>query len=315
VHAATLHSGEAVAVKLQYPGMAASVHSDLALLRGLLQTVLAGSTALPQTEVMERVLADVERTLVAELDYVQEAQNLRWFGQHLHLPGLVVPQPVETHSSARVLTMQHLSGVHLNEWLWNSPTQAERDHYGQLLFDSFMHCAFDLKCLQADPHPGNYLFMPAGRLGLLDFGCCQTLSEGFCEGLAQAWSARLRQPADAAALHHAYVQLGLISPTLSLQDFSTQLSPLIDDLLAWQVLPFAADVFDFGSFPPPPRPSALQHRAAMVYLQAVPQELPYFDRAYLGLIQMLRSLGARVRTRNPWISGSLWEGSQPHKVG
>lgn len=315
VHAATLHSGEAVAVKLQYPGMAASVHSDLALLRGLLQTVLAGSTALPQAEVMERVLADVERTLVAELDYMQEARNLRWFGQHLHLPGLVVPQPVETLSSARVLTMQHLSGVHLDEWLSSGPTQAERDHYGQLLFDSFMHCAFGLRRLQADPHPGNYLFMLEGRLGLLDFGCCQSLSEAFCTGLRQAWSARLRQPPDTAALHQAYGQLGLIAPALSLQDFSTQLLPLVDDLLAWQVLPFGRPVFDFGTFPPPPRPGANQHQAALRYLQAVPSELPYFDRTYLGLTQMLRNLGARVRTRNPWISSSLWEGSQPHKVG
>ncbi len=59
--------------------------------------------------------------------------------------------------SPRVLTMQRLHGLHLDEWRRTQPSQAQRDHFGQLLFDTFMHGTFALNRLQADPHPGNYL--------------------------------------------------------------------------------------------------------------------------------------------------------------
>ena len=168
-----------------------------------------------------------------------------------------------------------------------------------------MRCLFDLRRLQADPHPGNYLFMPDARLGLLDFGCTRALSADFCEGLAMAWSAQLRQPRDEAQMQQAYLRLGLIAPTLSERDFHTQLMPALAELHAWQGLPFAVDVYDFGQLPPLPRMSATQQRQAMRHLHAMPPDMPYFDRAHLGLTQLLRTLGARVRTTNPWIHETL----------
>jgi hypothetical protein len=69
----------------------------------------------------------------------------------------------------------------------------------------------------------------------------------------------------------------------------------------WQCLPLQSAVYDFGQLPPPPQPDSAARRTATHYLRAVPPDLPHFDRAHLGLTQMLRSLGARVRTRNPWI--------------
>ena len=314
MHAATLHSGEAVAVKLQYPGMAASVRSDMALIRRLLQAVTGSAksaNALPNEAITQQVLADVELKLAEELDYLHEASQLIWFGQQFSGPnklqGLVVPQPIMALTSTRVLTMQHLPGLHLGEWLRTQPSQARRDHFGQLLFDTFMRCTFALHRLQADPHPGNYLFMDGaqadepGQLGLLDFGCTRQLQPGFCAGVASAWSALLYTPCDANRLHQAYLHLGMVSPGLSQHNFQTQLTPALADLQRWQTQPFAADVFDFGLHPPPPRMSTQQRHQALQHLQAMPPDLPYFDRAYLGLMQLLRTLGARVRTTNPWI--------------
>lgn len=299
VHGATLAGGEAVAVKLQYPGMAASIGSDMAMLRTLLQTLGRGSDGLPKADVMERVLADIEQKLAEELDYLHEAEQLGWFAQALAgRPDLVVPQTYPGLSSKRVLTMQRLKGLHLNEWLATEPSQAERDHFGQLLFDTFMHSLFTLRRLQADPHPGNYLFMSGGRLGLLDFGCTKQIGAPFCSALSAAWSALLRQPSDAAALQRAYLALGLIAPALKERDFREQLLPALAELQAWQVRPFGAEVYDFGQHPLPPRMNATQQRLAARHLQAMAPELPYFDRAYLGLVQMLKALGARVRTRN-----------------
>ena len=305
VHAATLANGEAVAVKLQYPGMAASMTSDMRMLRSLVQTLagpLAGGVdALPSALVIERVLADIELKLAEELDYVHEAQALQWFGQHLTLPGLVIPQAVTACSTRSVLTMQRLQGLHVAEWLQTQPSQSTRDHYGQLLFDTFMHCAFALRHVQADPHPGNYLFMPDGQLGLLDFGCTRKLSSAFCASIQTAWSACLRSPADAVALLEAYRSIGLVSPGMTEQDFCTQLMPALADLHTWQLLPFTQVIYDFAQHPPYPPRSPAHQRVAMQCLQSVPADLPYFDRAHLGLVQLLRTLGARVRTANPWI--------------
>jgi predicted unusual protein kinase regulating ubiquinone biosynthesis (AarF/ABC1/UbiB family) len=322
VHAATLHSGEAVAVKLQYPGMAASVRSDMALIRSLLQAVMASakgsgassgarSGGLPSRAIIANVMADIEEKLSEELDYLHEASQLVWFGQQLmgpeKLQGVVVPLPVMAFTSPRVLTMQRLHGLHLDEWLRTQPSQARRDHFGQLLFDTFMHCTFALHRLQADPHPGNYLFMDGaradepGQLGLLDFGCTRQMNPDFCAGVASAWSALLCTPSDATRLHQAYLQLGMVSPGLSQHKFQTRLMPALADLQRWQTQPFATDMFDFGQHPPPPRMSPQQRHQTLPLMHAIPPDLPYFDRAYLGLMQLLRALGARVRTTNPWI--------------
>jgi predicted unusual protein kinase regulating ubiquinone biosynthesis (AarF/ABC1/UbiB family) len=302
VHAATLHSGEEVAVKLQYPGMAASVSNDLQLLKSLLMALTRRADALPKARMVEQVMADIAQKLGEELDYLHEADQLTWFGQALSGHSRVVPQPLRALTSQRVLTMQHLPGLHLNEWLQTQPSQAARNQFGQTLFDTFMQCAFELRKLQADPHPGNYLFMPDGRLGLLDFGCTRALDARFCEAIQTAWSALLRTPVDTARLQAAYLQLGMIAPELSAIDFVNQLMPVLADLQHWQRLPFMADLYDFAQHPPMPTMQSATQRQAVAHMQNIPPDLPYFDRSYIGLVQMLKAMGAQVRTANSWIS-------------
>jgi predicted unusual protein kinase regulating ubiquinone biosynthesis (AarF/ABC1/UbiB family) len=306
VHRARLHDGRAVALKLQYPGIAATVQSDMRLLRSLLGGLAWGGAALPDGALLARVLDDIEATLMAELDYGQEAQALAWFGAELQLPGLVIPVPLPAHSTPQLLCMQALEGRHLQAWLAGEPSQAERDRAGQLIFDSFVAMLFKLRRLHADPHSGNYLFMADGQLGLLDFGCTRTLSPAFCEGLASAWSAGLR--GDRAALRQAYLALGLIAPGLDQPAFDAQLYPALAELLDWQLEPFRHEVFDFGRRGPMPRMQDRQHRVALQHLQGMPSELPYVDRAYLGLSQLLKQLGARVCTRNPYVHAAAGPG-------
>jgi predicted unusual protein kinase regulating ubiquinone biosynthesis (AarF/ABC1/UbiB family) len=150
----------------------------------------------------------------------------------------VVPLVYPNLSSRRVLTMQHLQGLHLNEWLGSNPSQTQRNPYGQLLFDHFLHCVLQLNRLQADPHPGNFLFMDDGRLGLLDFGCTRQLSPLFCE-VTQTTSRRRSSPAEESRhMHQHYQALGMLSPTFTQQEFATQVWPALADFHAWQRLPF-----------------------------------------------------------------------------
>jgi len=303
VHHAQLHGGERVVVKLQYPGIATSIGVDMRMIRTLLQGLRLSTDLLPESEIVERFMADIEDKLVEEVDYTREADQLRWFGAHASLAGIVVPQPIASHSTRHVLTMQALDGLHLDAWLATNPTQQARDRAGQLLLDWFLQSVFVWGRLHADPHPGNFLFLADGRIGVVDFGCTKTISPTFAAALAKAWCALLRhRPGDdCEALRDNYVGFAMISPNLSVDEFARELMPALAPLQAWQIAPFRTSRFDFASRSPYPAFEATQQRKIARYMTGFRDEIPYFERTYLGLNHMLKALGATVSTDNPWI--------------
>ncbi len=304
VHQATLSDGRAAAVKVQYPGIAASINSDMRMLRGILHAMALRTDAIPREEIIDRMMQELTVKLAEELDYEHETAQLQWFAQHVTLPGIVIPEVFTSHSSRRVLSMQRLDGLHLEAWLATEPTQALRDHFGQLLFDWFWHSIGTLGRLHADPHPGNFLFMPDGQLGVLDFGCTQNISTDFKAAMAQAWNALLERPRheDYTQVRLAYLALGVIDPELSLADFTAQLMPAITPLINWQLEPYRSASFDFRIKSPYPAPDRTHSKTMMRIAAGFHQDLPYFDRAYLGLMHMLTKIGATIVTTNPWIT-------------
>lgn len=303
VHRATLADGREVAVKVQYPGIATSIKSDLVMVRGVMQALEGGVVHLPGKTVVDQVMAEVAGKLDEELDYGQEAEQLKWFHERLPPALYVVPQPVFSHSSRRVLTMERLDGLHLDAWLATGPDQASRDHFGQLLFNWFNFCLHELGRVNADPHAGNFLFLPDGRLGLLDFGCTREISRGFPELLQGAWNAMLNRPQDGPqiAARLAYVELQLISPELSQHDFDTQLMPAVAPLVDWQLEPFRTTRFNFATWSPMPLRRGADAKSMAALMTGIHPDLPYFDRAYMGVMQLLKKIGAVVVTENPWI--------------
>lgn len=302
VHHAHLADGTALAVKLQYPGIAAAIGSDIRMLRGILLSLSLGSEVLPRQELIDRVMHEIAHKLAEELDYRHEAEQLAWFQEHLSLPGIAIPRSIASLSSQRILSMQHLDGLHLDEWLAGNPDQAQREHFGQLLFDWFWYSVLSLGRIHADPHPGNFLFMPDGRLGVIDFGCTKSLSPAFCLHMEQAWRALLTENPDYAALRLAYIALGLIAPELSLSDFKTILIPAITPMIAWQLQPYRSKRFDFSNKSPYPSIQRSDSKTLAQINVGFHEDLPYFDRANLGLMHMLKKIGASINTDIPWTS-------------
>lgn len=298
VHQALSHDGQQLAVKLQYPGMAAAVHSDLNLLRRVLGPMArAAGVGLPDPELVDQLLNDIETTVLQELDYGQEAQALQWFGQRLTRPGLVVPQPHLPLCSGRVLSMHLLAGDHLAPWLAGGPNQADRDRVGQLLLESFWD-GLALGRIQADPHPGNYRVLPGPALGLLDFGRTLTLSRSLLNQVGHVWLGWLHH--DDAAVFEGYRALGMVAPEVSVQRFRSDIAPALAPFMQWHMQPWQTDIFDFSRMgPPPPLDRSMQSQAGAL-LRSMPSELPFLDRACLGLVHMLRDLGARVHTGPRW---------------
>ena len=169
VHRARLKSGEPVAVKIQYPGIARTIDADFRNLSALLFPLRFGKN----WESVKAGFEEVRRMLNQEVDYLQEAESQRLAGE-LFVPGdgIVVPRVHSEYSGKRVLTTDYLEGVHLPQFLDTNPTQAARNGFATKMYIAWfrMYYAF---MPYADAHPGNYLFLSDGRVGLIDFGCVQ----------------------------------------------------------------------------------------------------------------------------------------------
>lgn len=306
VHRAELTGHGTVAVKVQYPGMARTIASDMQLLRTALRALARTDLPLPTGEVLGSVMAEIEATLLREVDYLHEAEQQQWFATHAARPGVVIAQPILSHTRAPVLTQQFLPGQPLAAWLATQPAQALRDRAGQHLWDWYQHCIFGLGRVHADPHPGNFLFAADGTVGVLDFGCTRGLSGAFRAQVRTAWSALLRpatDPARDAQVLQAYQALGLAHAEVDLATYRSDVAPVLAPMQAWQIEPFTQAVFDFATKTPPPLTPPADQRVLGRHLQQVPDEMPAFERSWMGLMHLLTQLGARVRTGVPGVPG------------
>ena len=167
VHGATLKSGEEIAVKIQYPGIARAIESDFRNL-GLF---LLPARLTKDWESTKDQFADLSQRLAQEADYELEAANLRKSAALFHEEdGIVIPRVYPQWSTARVLTMERLRGMHLREYLDTHPSQEERNEVGRKILRAWYRMMYAGKMFYADMHPGNFLMMEEGRVGMLDFG-------------------------------------------------------------------------------------------------------------------------------------------------
>ena len=169
VYRAVLKSGEPVAVKIQYPGIDRAIQSDLKNLH-LLEQVLRAST-FGRLDV-QRSLHDIRAKIEDELDYGIEAANqARFAGIYAGHPRIVIPRVFADYSRKRVLTSELVEGRTYQEL--KAAPQDERDRVALTLYE-FVFGSFHRHGLfNADPHPGNYVFLPDERVAFLDFGCVQ----------------------------------------------------------------------------------------------------------------------------------------------
>ncbi len=170
VHRAQLHDGREVAVKVQKPEVAAQLRSDLEVLRSF---ALAADHL---TQVGRRVrlrdwLNEFAKTLMQELDYQAEAENLQRFGQHLKpFKPLWVPQPIWDYCSHRVLTMELANGVRVDMIPDVRRTEEPMAPLAAALIRGYIDQIFVHGEIHADPHPGNLRVTPQGRLAIFDLG-------------------------------------------------------------------------------------------------------------------------------------------------
>jgi predicted unusual protein kinase regulating ubiquinone biosynthesis (AarF/ABC1/UbiB family) len=214
VHAARAHDGSLLAVKVQYPGVAAALRDDLdsrGVLRELVGADLGGA-------VSDEAIATLRDRLLRELDYAEELRSLRRFRSAFSdEASVVIPRVVPERSSGRVLTMERLHGRSLPELAQTRPAD-ERSAVAHTILRFALVGPIRHGLINADPNPGNYLVLkdepaepaasPLARVGFIDFGCVAELPEELRQADHDLWMAMIRR--DGEALRHAAHRAGLI---------------------------------------------------------------------------------------------------------
>lgn len=174
VHQAELN-GKKLAIKIQYPGIAESISSDLGLVKPIAIKMfnIKGKDS-------DKYFQEVESKLIEETDYLNEVKQSKEIANACkHLPNLEFPDYYEEWSSDRIITMDWMTGKHLSEFTAANTNQELSNVIGQALWDFYMYQMHVLKKVHADPHPGNFLVSEEGKLIVLDFGCMKEVPDDF----------------------------------------------------------------------------------------------------------------------------------------
>jgi len=165
--------GKKLAVKIQYPGVAESISSDLALVKPIAIKMfnIRGKDS-------DKYFKEVENKLVEETNYILEIEQSKEIVEACkHIPNLKFPNYYSEFSSDRIITMDWMNGLHLSQF--TSKDQQTSNKLGQALWDFYMFQIHKLKKVHADPHPGNFLVSPEEALIVIDFGCMKTIPMEF----------------------------------------------------------------------------------------------------------------------------------------
>lgn len=206
VHRATLPDGRVVAIKVQYPGVAASIDADV----DNVATLLRLSTLLPDSLDIAPLLAEAKQQLREEADYLREAEQMRRYGALLAgNTAFVVPTPVEELSGERVLVMDFIPGAPIDTL--EGADQATRDAVMGALLGLVLRELFEFGFIQTDPNFANYRWQAdTGRVVLLDFGAARPVPEATTAAYRRLMHAGLAE--DPAALKDALLEVGFVSP-------------------------------------------------------------------------------------------------------
>ena len=305
VHRARTHDGRDLALKIQYPGVARSIASDVDNVSALLRLF----NVLPLDLDVRGIAEEAKRQLAQEADYLQEARFLERYARLVaDEPALVVPRVHHDLTTTRVMAMDYAEGSPL-ETLANPGTpQARRDAVGTLLERLLFRELFEFRVMQTDPNFANYFYQPAtGRVVLLDFGATKSFSAQFVAHFARVTRAVVDGDIDAVARHAAAI--GYVSR----EDPPERIRAAVDVILLVCEPLRHKGRYDFAASGLPARVRALGYDLAFRrgLLRAPPPETIFLHRKLVGSFLLLARIGARVDARAlvlPFLPGGSTRG-------
>ena len=167
--------GKKIAVKIQYPGVAGSISSDLSLIKPIAIRMfnIKGKDS-------DKYFKEVEEKLIDETNYILEVDQSIEIGKACkHIPNMKFPEYYKEYSTDRIISMEWMNGLHLTEFAAQNSDPVLANKIGQALWDFYMYQIHELRKMHADPHPGNFLVSKKEELIALDFGCMKSLPDEF----------------------------------------------------------------------------------------------------------------------------------------
>lgn len=232
--------GKDLAVKIQYPGVADSIKSDLAMLKPVVIRMfnMKGKTS-------DEYFYEVQDKLLEETDYnleVKQSQDI--VDACKHIPNLKFPNYYPDLSSEKIITMDWMKGEHLSEFTNRNTNQETANKIGQALWDFYMFQVHVLKKVHADPHPGNFLVSKEGELIALDFGCMKTIPMDFYTPYFELAAKGTLD--DEALFIGKMMELDILREEDSKEEFAFFKS-MFHEMLSIFTQPFHAEEFDFSN--------------------------------------------------------------------
>jgi predicted unusual protein kinase regulating ubiquinone biosynthesis (AarF/ABC1/UbiB family) len=294
VHRAMTRDGQAVAVKVQYPGVDSAISADLDNSALLVQIISMAFPGLDSGPLVEELRARVSEELDYRLEATNQARFARAYADH---PFINVPAVLPELSTGRVLTSELVAGARYQEvQTWS---QEERDLAGEAIFRFVFGCLYRLQAFNGDPHPGNYVFHGGGRVTILDFGLVKWFTETDVARLAEMIKTMVLRR-DIHAFRRAVEAAGFLRPDPALGD-----EQVADYFAHYYELVLKAGPFTFS-----PEYAAETVRTffdagnEVVKRANVPAQFAILQRINLGLYAVLAGLRATADWRR--IAEEIW---------
>lgn len=231
--------GKKLAVKIQYPGVANSISSDLALVKPIAIRMfnLQGKDS-------DKYFKEVEDKLIEETNYLLELEQSREVVEACSkIENISFPNYYPEFSSEKIITMDWMTGIHLSEFTSKNFDQQTGDAIGQALWDFYMYQIHVLRKVHADPHPGNFLVDDQNQLIALDFGCMKQIPDDFYVPYFELINKNVIT--DQALFHKKLFELEILREDDTPEEVA-YFTEMFHDLLSLFTKPFQNDTFDFA---------------------------------------------------------------------
>lgn len=286
-----------LAVKIQYPGVAQSISSDLKMVKPVAIKMfnLKGKDS-------DKYFKEVEDKLIEETNYILELEQSQEIAKACsQIENLLFPSYYKAYSTDKILTMDWMSGKHLSEFTSSNNNQAASNQLGQALWDFYMFQIHVLRKVHADPHPGNFLVNNENQLVALDFGCMKSIPTDFYIPYFELIDRNVLNNPQVFKEKLFSLEIIRIDDTPKEITYFTQ---MFYELLGLFTLPFQSATFDFAD------PTFFNQIAQLGERFAKDTELKkmngsrgskhfiYINRTFFGLYNLMFDLKANVNVNN-----------------
>lgn len=289
--------GKELAVKIQYPGVAESISSDLAIVKPIAIRMFN-----LQAKDSDKYFKEVEGKLIEETNYTLELKRSKEITEACKsLDGMRFPSYYPELSSERIITMDWMQGQHLSEFAKNDFSEEQGNAIGQSLWNFYMFQIHELKKVHADPHPGNFLVSEDCKLIAIDFGCIKEIPQSFYKPYFEMASKECIQ--DEALFEEKMYELEILMPTDSMDEL-VFFKKLFKEMLTVFTAPFQNEYFDFSSDIFWSKIADLSERYSKdpqirkMNANRGSKHFIYMNRTFFGLYNLLYDLKAKIQVND-----------------